>query len=394
MPFETILPLLLSGAACFLLAWPFAQGSAFYRSVLAGIETGRARMIDGLRGWLALGVLFTHAACMYSYFRNGTWDSRWAGIYHATGPVGVSLFFMVTAYLFWGRVLRNRGELRVAEFFRSRVRRIVPMYLASVLLVLLVVALASGFRLNEHPVALLKEIRPWLAFGFMPYGDINGVRAHHIQAVYWTLAYEWCFYLALPFLALCHRGWRFPALIGAVGVFSGSGVIVCFVFGAIAAWIVERDLIPFKLDKHWLTPLPLAALLLAFTYHEIFAWMPATLLFLFFLFVVKDNSLFGLLSTSAARLLGTVSYSIYLLHCVVVFVIVAAANRFTPVSAMDGEMYAMLIVAASLLTVLLSTATYRYVEYPFLSKGVAALGRGVAAPVGQTPGMVKAATMS
>ena len=368
MPFETLAPLFLVGTASFLLAWPIARGSAFYRSVLAGIETGRAGMVDGLRGWLALGVLLSHAACMYSFFKDGTWDSGWAGIYGQTGGVGVALFFMVTAYLFWGRVLRKDGQLQVAEFFQSRVRRIVPMYAVSLLIVFIIVAVASGFQLNESPVTLLKQIRPWLTFGFMRDGDINGVRAHHIEAVYWTLAYEWCFYLALPFMALCHRGWKFAALICAVVFFSVSSVIVCFVFGAVAAWIVERNFIPFKLDSHWLTPLPIAALLLAFAYPEIFAWAPAALLFVFFLFVVKDNSLFGLLATSSAKLLGTVSYSIYLLHCIVVFVMVSAANRFVPVSEMSAETYAMLIVAAALLTVLLSTASYRYVEHPFLAR--------------------------
>jgi peptidoglycan/LPS O-acetylase OafA/YrhL len=118
--------------------------------------------------------------------------------------------------------------------------------------------------------------------------------------------------------------------------------------------------------------------------------MPALLLFIFFLFVVKDNSVFGLLATPAAKLLGTISYSIYLLHCIVVFVVVALANRYSPISAMPMQTYMLLIVAAALITVFLSTLTYRHIEHPFLST------TGVAAParmaVGGTAGGITART--
>src|SRR4051794_17854601 len=156
MHFESLLLLVAVGTLCFLVTWPIAKASTFYRTLLAGMDKDRTAMVDGLRGWLALGVLLTHAACMHSHFSNGTWDSSRAWIYGQTGPVGVSLFFMVTAFLFWGRVLRTQGGLNVQAFFRSRVRRIVPMYLASVLIVLLVVAFASEFRLHESPIALAK----------------------------------------------------------------------------------------------------------------------------------------------------------------------------------------------------------------------------------------------
>src|SRR5205814_1137820 len=67
MSFATVTPMIVVGVACFLFAWPIAIGSGFYRGVLAGMDDGRSKMIDGLRGWLALGVFFTHAACMYFY---------------------------------------------------------------------------------------------------------------------------------------------------------------------------------------------------------------------------------------------------------------------------------------------------------------------------------------
>lgn len=370
MNFTTPVAAIFVGFMCFLLAWSIANGSEFYRNVLARMEKGRTSMIDGLRGWLALGVLLTHAAVMYSYFDRETWDGSYAWIYGRLGPMGVCLFFMVTGFLFWGRVIRTDARLDVAQFLVSRVRRIVPMYLLSVVIVLIVVAVESGFKLHVSAYALAKEIRPWFAFGFMPYGEINGVKeAHYINAAYWTLAYEWAFYLALPLLALHHRGRKFVLLLALAVFFSTSmPVVFCFIFGALAAWIAERRLIPFPLNQHWLTPLPLAGLLLALTYQNTYSFVPELLLFIFFFFVVNDNSLFGLLATRAAKMLGTVSYSIYLLHCIVLFVVVSLANALWPVKLMPIEIFISLVVCVALLTVLLSAVTYRHIEHRFLLK--------------------------
>lgn len=372
MDFSNPLLALFVGLMCFLLAGSIATGSRFYRTVLAGMEHGRTRMIDGLRGWLALGVLLTHAGNMHAYFSGGTWVSPHAGVYGRLGPVGVCLFFMVTAFLFWGRVIRTDGRLDVAQFFISRVRRLVPMYLVSVVVVLGVVALLSGLALHVSLYTLVKEARPWFAFGFMSYGDINGVTgAHYIDAAYWTLAYEWLFYLALPLLALCHRGWKFGVLLAlaALYLFSAS-VALCFIFGALAAWLVERKLLPSALQSLWLAPLPLAGVALALTYPDTYGFVPELLLFIFFLFIVGDNSLFGFLATRAAKLLGTVSYSLYLLHCIVLFVAVWVANSLWPIQSMPMQVYGSLVVCVALVTVLLSVVTYRHIEHPFLVKRV------------------------
>ncbi len=370
MNFSTPLLAALVGLMCFLLAWPIANYSPFYRCALAHTEVGRTPMLDGLRGWLALGVLLTHAANMYSYFANGSWTSSYAPIYARLGPAGVCLFFMVTAFLFWGRVLRSDARLDVRRFLVSRVRRIVPMYLVSVGFVLLVIAVASGFRLHVSPPTLIKQIRPWLTFGLMAYGDVNGLKgAHYIDSAYWTLAFEWLFYLALPLLALYHRGWKFALLLSVAAFFvTSTPVLFCFIFGMLAAWIVEGGSLRFPWRSRWLTPLPLAVLLLALAYPDTYAFLPELLLFVFFLFVVNDNSLFGLLATRAAKLLGTVSYSIYVLHCIVLFAVVSLANAVWPIKTMPLEIYGSLVISVALITVLISTATYRHIEHPFLLK--------------------------
>jgi hypothetical protein len=174
----------------------------------------------------------------------------------------VALFFMITGFLFWLRVLRAGSAFDTRAFFVSRLRRLTPMYAMSVLMVLAVVAAASGFTLQVSPVTLARELRPWLSFGFMDTGSINGMReARYINAVYWTLAYEWMFYLMLPLLALFARGWAAAALAAAVLVFGTQEPIVFnFLFGALAATIVHRRLLGARLASPLLTALPLCAL--------------------------------------------------------------------------------------------------------------------------------------
>ena len=362
-------PFLAINLLCFVLAWSAARVSPFYQQIAREPGAGRTEMIDGLRGWLALGVFFTHAVAMYSYQRDGQWSSAGAPFYALTGHVGVSVFFVITGFLFWTKVLKSNGTLNAVALYRSRIRRLVPMYLVSVIFVLAVVAALSGFTLRSDPVTLLRELRSWLSFGFLYAGDINGVKdAHRINAVYWTLAYEWVFYIALPFLALFSRFPLCLALFGAAFFFGAQAPITLnFISGAVAAMVVHRGVLPAGLDSRWLTPLPVAALVAVFLLPSSAALAQVVLLFVFFLFVAHGNSFFGLLASGAAKVLGAASYSIYLLHCIVLFIVMQAVDARIPIAGIAAETYWGFAALAATATVLLSLATYRYVEYPFLA---------------------------
>jgi peptidoglycan/LPS O-acetylase OafA/YrhL len=243
------------------------------------------------------------------------------------------------------------------------------MYAVSVMMVLTIVAILSGFVLREDMISLLHELRPWLSFGFMATGDINGVKdAYIINAVYWTLAFEWAFYIALPLLALFARGPWCAALFAAVLFFGTQAPIVLnFLFGALAALAVDRQLLGGRLRAAWLAPVPIAALAGIFQFFDtVYALAPVALLFVFFLFVVDGNGLSGLLSSAAAKLLGTISYSLYLNHCVVLFVTMRAVNTVVPIRELAPLQYWSFAALAALVAVALSALTYRYVEHPFI----------------------------
>lgn len=355
-------------ALCLLLAAALAHTSAFYRERLAEAGASRFRELDGLRGFLALGVFGAHAVNMYTLHAEGEWAAGIAPFYGLTARAGVALFLMITAFLFWLRVLRSKDGFDAGAFLVSRLWRLTPMYAMSVLMVLAVVAAASGFVPHAGPAQLARELRPWLSFGFMETGTLNGVAdAHYTNAVYWTLAYEWMFYVALPFLALFARWPGNVALLAAVLVFgSHSPIVFNFLFGAVAATLVHRQALGRALDSPWLAPLPLGALVLYFMAPGMHGLLQSAVLFAFFIFVVHGWSLFGLLRTRPAKVLGTISYSIYLTHCIALFVTVRAVDSLVPVASLEPLAYWLLAALAAAASVLLSACTYRYVEYPFL----------------------------
>jgi len=350
-------------AVCLLFAGIVSRRSGFYREQTAK-PSGRFESIDGLRGFLALGVFGEHALSMRGLYAGGEWGAGVPEPYLRASSGAVALFFMITAFLFWGRVLKAGEGFDARAFLASRVRRLTPMYLASVLMVLAVAAGASGFVPRVPPIELFHELRAWFSFGFLPGGELNGVRdAHAINAVYWTLAYEWLFYLALPLAALYARGaWVLVPMALLVVFGTVAPVVYCFLFGALAAAVVRKTNLELK-NLGFIAP---AALLAWFFAAPLPKLAQYALLFVFFLFVVHGWSAFGLLRTRAAKTLGLASYSLYLTHCIVLYVVVGLASHTLPVPQLDAVQYWALAGLAALGAVALSALTYRYVEHPFL----------------------------
>lgn len=355
-------------ALCLLVAAGIGRRSGFYREQLAA-QGGRFETIDGLRGFLALGVFGEHAMSMHSLLATGVWGAQVPPFFLRASSAGVALFFMITGFLFWLRVLRSGASFDARAFFASRIRRLTPMYAFSVLMALAVAAAASGFALREAPADLLRELRPWLSFGFLATGPLNGVQdAHAINAVYWTLGFEWAFYLALPLLAL-FAGGPWVALPVAAVLFFGERepVVFNFLFGALAALVVHRRMLDKEMFlKIWFAPLPLAALAAYFAAAGQHGLLQSALLFVFFIFVLHGYSVLGLLRSRPAKVLGMASYSIYLTHCIVLYVVMHAAERMAPIASFSGTQYWLLASLAAVGTVVLSSFTYRHIEFPFI----------------------------
>jgi peptidoglycan/LPS O-acetylase OafA/YrhL len=156
--------------------------------------------IDGIRGYLALGVYVQHCLVTGIFPGEGQWDELTRNFGGQFANACVAVFFMITAFLFWGRAHAKRN-LEWRGFLISRLFRIYPLYLLVFLAIVFVVAAQSGWVLLEPAKSIAKEVVKWLIFRAP---DINGYHGTTfiVAGVTWTLRFESWFYLSLPLLVV------------------------------------------------------------------------------------------------------------------------------------------------------------------------------------------------
>lgn len=398
----SILPYFAISVVLLAIAWAISRWSSFYRRLLeAEAASGRFHAIDGLRGFLAFGVFFHHAVISYFYYAHGRWEVPPSRFYTLLGQVGVACFFMITAFLFWTRGLRERPSLRVQPMLWSRLCRLVPMYLFSIACVFAVAFALTGFELRESAAELAMQVLTWLSFGFANPDELNGLRRSAIinGGVQWTLAYEWLFYLFLPLGLIFARGAGFVLVAvvasACIHAFSSTALEWNFVFGALAAVLAAEVRLPAARlwNSRLVALLVIGAIVLTFSMFDRGYGLPqAALLFAAFFCIANGNDLFGLLTCRAARLLGAVSYSVYLMHAIVLFVVLRLVDRFAPISTMTPENYWAVVAACGVALVVMCSVTYRWIEHPLMKLpmpgwlGGPASAGGTLPPSAGTPG--------
>jgi peptidoglycan/LPS O-acetylase OafA/YrhL len=298
-------------------------------------RTARYGAIDGLRGFLAFGVFVFHLVVTQQFIATGQWQAPPAGFHAMLGPVGVSLFFMITGFLFWGKMLRAKGRPSWIPLYVGRLFRIAPMYLLVVCVMLYLVSLRTGFQLHEPVSQVLAAVLQWLALGLIDtQPDVNGYAATHVLAgVTWTIMYEWFFYLSLLLTAYFARGRRHLIFIGAALILCLAGKMlfkidalgfsVLFLSGMLVASVMHTCK-PIRLSDTVASSLAFGCLVIMFTG----TWSPygtlnALLMALFFYLVCSGATLFGLLRSTPAQRLGRISYSLYLMQGLVLSIVFA-----------------------------------------------------------------------
>ena len=344
----------------------------------------RVGTIDGLRGLLALAVFFHHAAIWHQYIIIGEWRPPPSRFYANLGPAGVSMFFMITGYLFWSQMLKTRGRPNFLKLYVGRLFRIVPLYLVLALIVLVSVGFATHWRLNESPFSVSNEVARWLAGGVLDVPDVNAYHASLISAsVTWSLSYEWMFYASLIVTAFFARNPLAGFLLPLVGLITVILLFYCgyrlfeakiallFSVGMIAA-AVREPLASAALNgiPQWaLSAVAIGAAALAVMgFDGMFGVAPELLLGVGFLLIVSGATLFGLLLTRPARRLGDISYGIYLLQGPVLLLAFSFPALRVASAASPAVHWSLAAIAAAALTAF-ATLTHSLVERPGIRAG-------------------------
>ena len=338
-------------------------------------RSGRTVALDGLRGYLAFGVFLHHSMVWYFYLRTGDWALPPTSVYRNLGTVCVSLFFMITGFLFVGKLIEGRSKpIDWLALFTSRVLRLLPLYVVAMIVLLLMVGAFSEWHRHEPPLMLLGNAATWLSFSILGTPDVNALPATGslIAFVTWSLAYEWMFYLSLPILAIAFRV-KVPLLLSVlcavllfwivehrlVTIFQST-----FVKGGIAALVARQPRIAVWLRRPEFAVLVLIVAYVAMQDTSAIPRLLPVSLALAFCSVACGNTVFGILSNKAAVTLGDISYGVYLLHGLllsIVFILLLGPERSKSLS---PDVYWCVVTGIGAVVTFASTMTYRFIELP------------------------------
>jgi peptidoglycan/LPS O-acetylase OafA/YrhL len=289
--------------------------------------------LDGLRGLAALIVFLSH-------FSNET--GLLVGMFgRPTGELGVMLFFLLSGFLM-GRLylLQPFTAAHVHQFFVARISRVVPLYLA--------VVLASYF-LSFLPDPIHDNVRG--------YRINNGNILDHIffydgESVLWTIPVEMKFYAVFPLLWLLFWRSSWSALAALVllilavfaiahplypyddpyrslvylGHFFLAGVLVATLNSYIVVLVLQLRDKWFLLEIMFLVAVCLLPIMSPHVFNSVFGLMPerweSEILFVYFvillIFTLHSRLALIMLGGRIPRFLGDISYSMYLLHMLVI----------------------------------------------------------------------------
>ena len=341
---------------------------------------GRFSTLDGLRGFLAFGVFIHHGAVWYFYLRTGAWEHPESVFYANLGQDSVALFFMITGFLFWTKLLDGRTrDFDWTRLYASRVLRLTPLYFFTMAVGGLMLAIAMHFQLLEPARRVAVEAVRWLSFTILGTPPVNGSKEAFvvIAGVTWTLPYEWLFYCALPLAApLLGVRARWPLLVGALLVTAGmihyvkpeTVYLACFGGGIFTAYLVRSPVFRARARAPYAAVFAVAALGAAMFLFSTLQSPALILLTTAFAIITAGNTLGGLLAWPAARLAGEITYSVYLLHGLVLFAVFHFLLGTERAASFTAFQHWLVIFACVPLTVLVCCLTFRWIEAPAMQR--------------------------
>lgn len=152
--------------------------------------TGKGYYIPTLDGWRALSIILvlgSHSSQIADF--PSAWKPAFKWIFD--GELGVRCFFLISGFLITTLMLReasSNGGVDLRSFYLRRTLRIVPVYLAFLLVVLLLQWLTPFEQTSRHWLHLLTFTSNYTQDGNWPTGH------------FWSLACEEQFYLVWPLL--------------------------------------------------------------------------------------------------------------------------------------------------------------------------------------------------
>ena len=337
--------------------------------------------LHGLLGLLSLVVFLCHALTWQIYLAEGEWKLSTSVFYTVVTQSTMVLFLMTASFLLTHKILQNPDQ-RIDWIGLGcwQIVRMLPMYWVAMLVLFGITALV-GLKNPTTPLDTpLQNYGSWLAFSIPGTPKLHGVEATNVVMAMstWRFVFEWIFFLSLPFIAFL--GGKKPPIIVLVlaglglfwitrqmpfyGIFYGVLAV-----GAGAAWIAHHGFLKKWACQPWI-PLVMVLLLGLNIYWNTTAYTAASvvLLGLIFILLVCGNALTALLEHRVCHVLGLGSYSMYLLHGPLLYMVMKVAARYFPLFYATQWHYWGMVALAVPVLVVLGLAAYFFIEAPLLRR--------------------------
>jgi len=317
----------------------------------------RLRGLDGLRGLAALMVVLYHFINRYNVLYGHV--EGVGGLPY--GYMGVHLFFIISGFVILLTLDKSKSA---ADFMVRRFSRLYPAYWAGVLVTALCLYL---FGLPEKSISWeLLAVNMTMLQGFFKVPAVDGV--------YWTLTIELCFYALmfavfvtkqmknLPWICL---GWMAFSLIWQTNPqFHTSGVVRALVFPLITkyAYLFCAGVSFYRMYSKQSTKIDYGVIGLSVISAFFILSMEELICMivlggLFATVVFSSGKISGLFSSKLLVYLGGISYSYYLTHQYIGYMVMRYGYSL-------GLSYFAVLLIAIVITLLLATILNRFIEVP------------------------------
>jgi peptidoglycan/LPS O-acetylase OafA/YrhL len=353
----------------------------------ASPPAGRLATIEGLRGILALWVLFSHVVTAAGLGEG--WRGPFRVLY--VGTHAVDCFIIVSGFVIFH--LLDTARESYGRFIARRALRLYPAYLVCLFAAALLLPMqvrVYGDPAFPHPhTAYIAEIaRQSLA-------DLPAHVAAHLAMLHaaipprllphanyailhpgWSISLEWQFYLIAPPLAwMLWRGGAL-ALVAILGACAATALLAGpqgflprhvpeFALGIACHFLWRRQLRP---GGSLLLPAIVAVVWLATKSPAMTLWA------VIFMAMIQPNGFAaplvnGALRAAPLQAIGRWSYSIYLSHTVLLVLIMDALRQAGAPVLGQWPHFLLLLSLTTAGTVLVSALLYRFVEAPCIAFG-------------------------
>jgi peptidoglycan/LPS O-acetylase OafA/YrhL len=350
------------------------------------LKSTKLEYINAVRGIAILMVMMLHVSRAVFKALPGTFS-----YICSKGAYGVQLFFVASAltlFISYSNRVRSEGNYTNRNFFLRRFFRISPMYYSAAIIYSIIFYYIPRYN-DGKPLVIWKV----LANIFYVNGVIPGAINYNPPGG-WSVGVEMLFYLCLPFLFVRIKNLR--SAIGCFLVFSAASIILkliirhilishaidykgpetwflyywfpnqfpVFFLGIILFFALKKISIKSKSKTYVL--FALSSICLAATSYFMPVMDPnfivpehivVALFFSINIFLLAQHPLI-LFNNQITRFLGEISFSLYLVHFIVVYVLA----EYCPLPAEPFTKYFTLLFFTLVISVIISKITYHFIE--------------------------------